>query len=133
MGFILNKTNTKFKNELHHILKPFNVTPEQWAVLNRLWERNYLTPKELTESLYKDFPNILRILDKLEKKELIFKKENPQDKRSSLICLTEKGRNLKDILIPPVEIMLAKASKGINKHQQQVLKKLLKKIYANIE
>jgi DNA-binding MarR family transcriptional regulator len=39
LGFILNKVNTKLKNELLQRLKEKDVTPEQWAILNCLWEQ----------------------------------------------------------------------------------------------
>ncbi len=47
LGFILNKVNTKLKNELFQRLKENDVTPEQWAILNCLWEQESITPKEL--------------------------------------------------------------------------------------
>jgi DNA-binding MarR family transcriptional regulator len=64
IGFILNRTNTKLKNEFHQRLKTYNVTPEQWGVLNRLWERDGVSPKELSVSIYKDLPNTVRILER---------------------------------------------------------------------
>ena len=47
LGFILNKVNTKLNNELFQQLKEYVFTPEQWAVLNCLWEQEGITPKEL--------------------------------------------------------------------------------------
>lgn len=133
LGFILNKTNTKLKNELLQHFKQYDVTPEQWGILNRLWDQEGLSPKELSELNYKDFPNTIRILEKLEKKELIIKQENPLDKRSSLIFLTDKGRSLEQILPPLAAQILKKALKGIDKEQEQELKFLLNKIYSNLE
>jgi len=41
----------------------FDMTPEQWAVLNRLWEKDDVTQNDLTERNFKDQPNIGRILE----------------------------------------------------------------------
>ena len=133
LGFILNKTNSKLKNELLQHFKQYDVTPEQWGILNRLWDQEGLSPKELSELNYKDFPNTIRILEKLEKKELIIKKENPLDKRSSLIFLTVKARCLEHILPPLATQILKRALKGIDKEKEQELKFLLNKIYSNLE
>lgn len=133
LGFIMNRTNTKLKNELLQRLKPYDVTPEQWAVLNRLWEREGLSPKELAELTSKDQPNIARILDKLEKKELITRQTNPDDNRSFLIYLTDRGRELKDELIPLALAALNKALRGIEQEQVKELKLLLNRIYTNLD
>lgn len=133
LGFIMNRTNTKLKNELLQRLKPYDVTPEQWAVLNRLWEREGLSPKELAELTSKDQPNIARILDKLEKKGLITRQTNPDDNRSFLIYLTDRGRELKDELIPLALAALNKALRGIEQEQVKELKLLLNRIYTNLD
>ncbi|AQS58162.1 MarR family winged helix-turn-helix transcriptional regulator [Desulforamulus ferrireducens] len=133
LGFIMNRTNTKLKNELLQRLKPYDVTPEQWAVLNRLWEREGLSPKELAELTSKDQPNIARILDKLEKKGLITRQTNPDDNRSFLIYLTDRGRELKDELIPLALAVLNKALRGIEQEQVKELKLLLNRIYTNLD
>jgi len=44
------------KNNLLHKFKDYDITPEQWAVLNRLWVRNGISPKELAELTSKDQP-----------------------------------------------------------------------------
>ena len=57
LGFILNKTNTKLKNELLQRFKEYDITPEQWAILCCLLEREGITPKELSDLTCKDKPN----------------------------------------------------------------------------
>ncbi|SHK40206.1 MarR family winged helix-turn-helix transcriptional regulator [Desulforamulus aeronauticus] len=133
LGFLVNRTNKKMKNEFLQNLKPYDVTPEQWALLNRLWEEEGISSKELAELTCKDQPNIARILDKLEKKELIFRRPNPSDNRSFLLYLTDRGRELEEKLIPLALSTLEKALEGIEKEQVEELKLLLNRIYANLE
>ncbi|WP_418792586.1 MarR family transcriptional regulator [Phosphitispora sp. TUW77] len=45
------------------------MTSKQWAVLNRLWVQDGISPKELAELTSKDRPTTVRILSKLENKE----------------------------------------------------------------
>ncbi len=132
LGFILNKTNTKLKNELFQRFKEYDVTPEQWAVLNCLWEQEGVTPKELADRIFKDKPNTNRILEKLQVKELIVRKPHPIDKRAYQIFLTDRGWALKKELIPKVMQLLETAAIGIEKHKVLEMKKLLNQIYDNL-
>ena len=133
MGFILSRTNTRMKNNLLHSFKAYDVTPEQWAVLNRLWEREEISPKELAELTSKDQPTTVRILTKLEKKGFITRRVNPNDNRAFLISLTSEGRELKDKLIPLAFEVLEKALKDIDKKQVEEVMAVLNKIYKNLD
>jgi len=132
LGFIINKTNTKLKNKLLQRFSDYNVTPEQWSVLNCLWTQEGLTPKELSDMIFKDKPNTNRILEKLEAKELIVRKPHPADKRAYQIILTNRGWALKDELIPKAIQALEEATRGIEKEKIAEMIKLLNQIYDNI-
>lgn len=133
LGFILNKVNTKLKNEFFQQLKENDVTPEQWAVLNCLWEQEGITPKELADMTFKDKPNTNRILEKLAIKGLVVRKPHPVDKRAFQIFLTDNGWALREQLIPKAMYLLDKAVIGLEKHKVSELKKMLNQIYDNIK
>lgn len=133
LGFILNKVNTKLKNELFQQLKENDVTPEQWAILNCLWAKEGSTPKELSDMTFKDKPNTNRILEKLIIKGLVVRKAHPVDKRAFQIFLTEDGWALREQLIPRVKQLLAKATAGIEQQKVAEMKKLLNQVYDNIK
>jgi DNA-binding MarR family transcriptional regulator len=132
LGFILSRTNTKLKNKLFQRFNEYNITPEQWFVLNCLWTQEGLTPKELADIASKDKPNTNRILEKLQAKELIIRKPHPVDKRAYQIFLTDQGWALRDELVPKAIQLLAEATAGIDKHKVEELKKLLNQIYDNV-
>ena len=133
LGFILNKINTKLKNELFQQLKENDVTPEQWAILNCLWEKEGITPKELADRTFKDKPNTNRILEKLIVKGLVVRKPHPVDKRAFQIFLTDDGWALQAQLIPKVTQLLNKATAGIEQHKVAEMKIMLNQIYDNIK
>lgn len=132
LGFILNKVNTRLKNELLQRLKEDDVTPEQWAILNCLWEREGATPKELADLTFKDKPNTSRILEKLIAKGLVIRHSHPVDKRAYQMFLTDEGKSVRERLIPRVNQLLSKATLGIEPYKVEETKKLLNQIYANI-
>ena len=133
LGFILNKVNTKLKNELFQQLKENDVTPEQWAILNCLWEKEGITPKELADRTFKDKPNTNRILEKLTVKGLVVRKPHPVDKRAFQIFLTDDGWALRAQLIPKVTQLLNKVTAGIEQHKVAEMKIMLNQIYDNIK
>ena len=133
LGFILNKTNSKLKNQLYQRFNEYNVTPEQWSVLNCLWVQEGISPKELADMIFKDKPNTNRILEKLQKKDLILRKHHPLDKRAYQIYLTKRGWQLKDELVPKAIQLLEEATAGIEKDTIVEMIRLLNKIYANLE
>ncbi|MDO7786621.1 MarR family winged helix-turn-helix transcriptional regulator [Desulforamulus aquiferis] len=133
LGYLLNRTNTRMKNNLLHHLRDYDVTPEQWAVLNRLWEKEVISPKELAELTSKDLPTIVRILSKLEKKGFITRKINPEDSRAYLIFLTIEGRELQGKLTPLALEALDKATRGLDKKQIEEFKVVLNKMFENLD
>lgn len=133
LGFILSRTNTRMKNNLLHSFKDYDVTPEQWAVLNRLWEKEEISPKELAELTSKDQPTTVRILKKLETKGFITRKVNPNDNRAFLISLTREGKELEDKLIPLARKVLDKALSDIDPKQIEVVTTVLNKVFKNLE
>ncbi|MBN8193660.1 MarR family transcriptional regulator [Bacillus sp. NTK074B] len=114
-------------------LKDFDVTPEQWTVLKRLAEQDGVSQKQLAKRSEKDQPTVTRILDILERKELIYKQKNTEDRRSFLIFITEKGMKAKDELSPFIENLYEDTIlKGISEEELEVYRSVLSQINANM-
>ncbi|CAN7214722.1 MarR family winged helix-turn-helix transcriptional regulator [Rossellomorea sp. LjRoot5] len=114
-------------------LKEFDVTPEQWTVLKRLAEQDGISQKELAMRSEKDQPTLTRILDILERKKLIYKEKNSEDRRSFLISITEKGMKAKEELSPFIENLYEDTIlKGISEEELEVYKSVLSQINANM-
>lgn len=132
VGYLINIVAGKLKNELNHRFVSFDITPEQWVVLNKLWEKDGVTQKDLAERTFKDQPNLGRIVDKLEKKQLIKRCTDARDRRMVKVFLTEEGYELKKELIPRASEILDFAQKNISDDEIEILRKLLKKIIKNL-
>ena len=128
VGYLINIVAGKLKNELNRRITSFDITPEQWAVLNRLWENDGITQKDLAERTFKDQPNIGRILDKLEKKGLIRRCADTEDLRVLIVSLTQEGQKLKKELIPLAAEVLDLVQKDISEEERKVLVTVLKRI-----
>lgn len=135
MGYLSHITGLLLKRELIELIKRhrINVTPEQWAILNRLNENQGLTQKEVSKISFKDTANITRILDKLEQKGLVERRIIPSDRRVRKIYITEQGQKIRDLIEPLAEEVLLKATKGIHPKDVELYNSVAKKIIANLE
>lgn len=95
--FKLNKVRRKINRYYESKLAPFNITPVQFYVLSALWDKDEIKFKDLAHRLDMDSSTLTGILDRIEKRGLIKRKEDPKDRRSVLVFLTPKS---KELLLP---------------------------------
>lgn len=133
IGFLIGQTYRKIVNLLSLELKELEITPEQWAVLYRISERDAINQKDIANRAGKDQPTTTRILDALFKKGYIEKKMCERDRRSFLVFITEKGREIVGKAGPIEEETLAKVTRGIEIDQLILFKDLLGHMNKNIE
>ena len=134
-GYLVNLAAQRLKYELHLTFQAngYDITPEQWAVLNRLWEEDGLSQVELAERTFKDKPGTTRILNLLEKKGIVLRRRDADDGRVMNVFLTKTGRDLKDKLIPCAEAVIAKSGQNLTREEVTQFKQTLNKILSNLE
>lgn len=127
-GYLLMDTSKKLKYELNQTLLEEGITVQQWAVIQQIDLREAVTASDLAQYLDMDKPTASGIIQRLEKKNLLSRKNNPSDKRSSLLFLTplgkkrlEKWKRLSDRV---VDIRLEVLSEEEKKILNQLLTKL---------
>jgi len=108
------------------------ITPEQWVVLYYLWQENGLTMGEIANRSKKDFGNITRIVEKLEKIGYISKRKSDTDNRSFNIYTLPKADEIKDNVQHCWTESSEMALNGITESEQQYLLAILEKMEANV-
>lgn len=129
MGFYLGRTNQKLINYLAREFKEYNITPEQWVLLNLLRENEGISQRELADKSGKDQTTITRALDNLHKKNIIKRLVSPNDRRILLIFMTDNGIFLMEQLIPIAQRVLKKVFKDFTQDEEDQLRRLLSKLY----
>ncbi|HET9906774.1 MAG TPA: MarR family transcriptional regulator [Anaerolineales bacterium] len=134
-GYLINLSAQRLKYELHQTFQErgYDVTPEQWVVLNRLWEQDGLSQVELAERTFKDKPSTTRILNLLEKKSLVVRRPDEKDGRVLRVYLTASGWEIKEQLVSCADAVLQKASRDFTKEEVAQFKLSLNKLLRNIE
>ena len=133
-GYIIHRLDVQMSLGLQHAFqaKGFNITPEQWGVLNRLWENEGMHQSALAQRTAKDRHNITRILNLLEKNGFIFRTPDGEDKRRLNVYLTQEGKALKQKLIPIVIGFLQKCFEGLTQEEVQDLRRIHEQILKNL-
>ncbi len=103
------------------------LTPPQYSVLSLLWERDGRQLSELAAACCCSPSTITGVVDTLERKGLVARKANPDDRRSLLVRLTEEGEALRDAT-PGLGKILRNCCEGIEPEELDQLGKLLAKL-----
>lgn len=98
------------------------------ATLRRAGAPYALCPTDLFEALMISSGGMTNRLDRLEKADLIVRSPNPQDRRGTLVSLTEQGLELMDRIIPLHVENQARAIAALSRAEQEQLRDLLGKL-----
>ena len=100
VGVYLNLVHNQFKQYLNKIFhnRGFNLTPEQYLVIDTLWDEGVLSQQQIADIIIKDKNSVTKLIDALEKKGLVQRRTDEQDRRLNKIHLTEEALNIKDVI-----------------------------------
>ncbi len=133
LDYLVSVVVQNMKNSLYRDFreKGHNITPEQWSVLAKLYYEDGVYQKQIGDSLFKDKPTITRILDLMEKKNLIIRISDDKDRRKSKVYLTQDGKDLVNELIPIAEGFQARLTEEIPGEELEQFTRILEKISEN--
>jgi len=128
IGFLLGKTNQIKDRFLDQSLVEEDITSSQVKVLFKLYYLNNQRSSDLSKSLNVDSGAITRMLDRLEKKHLIQRIADPDDRRSVLIQLTDNGHIVTSRAIPLAQAAIDNLTECLTSEEKQNLLDCLSKI-----
>ena len=108
------------------------ITIEQWSVLYHLWKEDELSQQELCNRTFRDKPSITRLIDNLEKLELVKRIPSPTDRRINLVQLTDAAWKLQPVTIDLANQTMNEALVGVEKHEIEVVKTVFQRVYDNL-
>lgn len=134
IGYNINIAANFLKKHLNKTFKSagYDITSEQWSILNRLWEKDGINQLEIAGITLKDNASVTRTLELMEKKGLIVRQIDQDDRRNRRIYLTEAGKVLKKPLIQCAESVLKKATVDISNEEIDLLNELSRRIVENL-
>ena len=131
--YILDKTIRTHRQYTQNRLRMqgYPLTIDQWLLLTAISQKSNLTQAELCNTIFKDKGSLTRMIDLLQKKQLLKKTENASDKRKWQVSLTKKGEQLLLELESIVYTNRKLSLEGISDTEIQMVKDVLVKVMQN--
>jgi DNA-binding MarR family transcriptional regulator len=126
--------NTLFKH-LSKLMKAAElpITPEQFGLMTHLWKEDGLSQQELAILTNRDRANVTRIIDILEREEMVERRDDVNDRRVFKIYLTKKGKSLEEGTATIAKQAIKDATQGISKEEIEICMKVLRQTLENLK
>ncbi|MBD0332353.1 MAG: MarR family transcriptional regulator [Chitinophagaceae bacterium] len=133
-SFISGKASTAIARRLQKKFNSsgVNLTIEQWSILYHLWKNDGQRQQELCNATFRDKPSITRLIDNLEKLNLVKRVADESDRRINKVYLTKQAQKLQEQSMQLAEETLNEALEGVPAEHITLCKEVLQKVYDNL-
>lgn len=134
-SFITGKASTAIARRLQKNFKQAGVeiTIEQWSVLYHLWKVDGMSQQQLGDATFRDKPSITRLVDNLEKLNLVKRVASKEDRRINMIYITAEAKDLQEKTMELANQTLNEALMGVTNGQIEIAKEVLQQVYENLK
>ncbi len=128
VGFLLSKAYKKGFSLFREQLLPYNITPPQFSILAFLWQEDGLSQTEICERSQVDRATMVGMVDRLEDEGLVKRHAHDGDRRAYRVCLTDKGKSLKEPLCAIASNVTKEFTTRLTAKEVDTLRGLLNKL-----
>lgn len=134
VGVYLNLVHNRFKQYITAFFQEegYNITPEQFLVMDTLWDEGKMSQQKIANAIMKDKNSVTKLIDGLEKKNLVKRIADASDRRQNLIELTPYAKEIQqgvtDIAMDAVDRII----NDISKQDLYIFIKVLTKMAQNM-
>ena len=130
-GILQGKAYRVLTANLTDTLAPYDLSIPEWKLLGQLTEYNDIKLARLAEILGVEPPLVTSLAASLEKKKLIKRIDDKNDKRTKVVTGTKKGLELVEKIEPVVRAKLRELLKGTSKLELLAYSRVLSAIVKN--
>ena len=112
----------------HRQLLDFGLSFSQFGVLEALYHLGPMSQSEIGQKILRSSGNMTMVIDNLEKRQLVTRERNQDDRRFLIIHLTDKGHELISRIFPSHASEIAREFGVLTASEQHTLGKLCKKL-----
>ncbi len=134
-SFVTGKASTAIARRLQKKFNSagLNITIEQWSVLYHLWKQDGRSQQELCDATFRDKPSITRLVDNLEKLNLVKRVPSENDRRINMIYLTKNAQKLEEETMQIADETLNEALRTVPPDRIDICKEVLQIVYDNLK
>lgn len=115
------------------MLREYGLTEQQWRVIRALADYQSIDASELATRSLLLAPSLTRILQFLEKENIVRRTSDSNDQRRSVLMLTAKGQQIFSQVAPESEQRYAEIEKEFGEERLESLYQLLAEFYTAID
>jgi DNA-binding MarR family transcriptional regulator len=128
LGYHMKRAFNVVQADLTATLKPFDLRMLTYTALVLICDNPGLSQAQLASAMDIERPNLVVIIDELERRELINRNRVPTDRRAYALIPTLAGRRLCDQAVSAVEAHEAKLFAGLDKDMRAAMVAILSKV-----
>lgn len=110
-----------------------DITPEQWSLIDKLYQTNGISQNDLANGTFKNAPTVSRIIDLLCKKGWTKRSRCEKDRRSYNVFLTLEGKKIVETLLPKVAHLRELGWKNMSEDDYKAFDRVMNQIYENYQ
>lgn len=134
-GALIDRTLRLIKLQFIQAFKKAGVdlTPEQWVIIDALYQRNGISQTDLANGSFKNAPTVSRIIDLLVKKGMVERQRFANDRRRYKIFLTKKGIDTFELANPIALEVRHRGWEGLSEADYEHFQRIMNQIFSNFD
>lgn len=133
IGRLVKTGYITLRREVEELLRPLGITHTQWSALSVIRQFPGITPSQLEHILMIERPSVTSLMNGLEARDFIVRKNHPQDGRSKQIYLTDAGLKMAEETQHFTFDVEERVKEGMTRDEFESLKSLLVKMIGIFE
>lgn len=130
-GYGMKRAFNAIQSDVNAALAPFDLRMVTFSALVMIVDNPGLRQSQLAEVLAIERPNLVLIIDELERRDLITRERAPDDRRAHALMVTLAGRRLHDKALAAVRAHEARMTAGLTDAERAMLIHALRRIEEN--
>ncbi len=124
----LSRAADSVNQRVNRHLQDAHLTVSQFGVIEALYHLGPMTPGILCDKILRSTGNLTLVIDNLEKRRLVVRTQNPEDRRSIIIALTPAGKALVEEVFPQHVATIVQEMAVLTPEEQRHLAALCRKL-----
>ena len=125
---VLLKASKVVQDRTKKDISNYDMHTSEFTVLEALYSNGKQTIRQITDAVLINSGSITYVIDKLEVKGLLERKDCKEDRRAVHIQITDKGKQFMDEIFPKHQLVIEDIFSDIMEEEKKVLINLLKRV-----